>query len=365
MKALLWWSGAAWSVSDVASGIDAGLTFNGVEVAHYRTNHRIVASGRWLHSVWRRQNKLRKQQGLELLAKPSSSDAIRHASDALVTRAWRLHADWVICVSGLWIDPDALLMLRQMGIKVALVCTESPYETAWEAHLAQVVDHVWTNERTCVPAFQAVCPSVAYLRHAWHPAVHTYGADQVDDVPAHDVVFVGTGFPERTELLRAVDWTGIDLGLYGYWTGFGSRSPMRAFVKSGVIDNRSAAALYRRARVGLNLHRTSAFAQKGQPVRYVTGAESLNPRAYELAACGLFFVSDYRAEVGDVFGTALPTFTTPTEAGSLIRQWLRDEAGRAARAAELRACVAGQDWHARGAQMVRDLRTADERRRAA
>src|SRR6185436_10611187 len=104
-----------------------------------------------------------------------------------------------------------------------------------------------------------VNPHVGYLRHGWHPGRHFVGVgDQHPDVPSHDVVFVGSGFPERVQFFNAIDWSGIDLGLYGSWKGLGLTKAIEATLpRSGPVDNRTTAALYSKAKVGINLYRTS------------------------------------------------------------------------------------------------------------
>ena len=114
-----------------------------------------------------------------------------------------------------------------------------------------------------------------------------------------------------------------------------------------------AAALYRRAKIGLNLYRRSQGWGRHGPVAPV--GESLSPRAYELAACGAFHLSDYRAEVREVFGDVVPTFETPTEAAALIRLWLKDPDGRARMAQQLPACVAESSWSIRATTVLGDL----------
>jgi spore maturation protein CgeB len=104
------------------------------------------------------------------------------------------------------------------------------------------------------------------------------------------------------------------------------------------------------------LYRTSMGFRKDAP--RVVGAQSLNPRAYELAATGCFTISDYRDEVVEIFGDSVPTFSTAEELQSQVRRWLADDSGREALAARLPALVAGQTWAARAAQMEADLRSA-------
>jgi spore maturation protein CgeB len=102
----------------------------------------------------------------------------------------------------------------------------------------------------------------------------------------------------------------------------------------------------------------------GKHAPSIQHAESLNPRAYELAACGAFHLSTYRQEVEEVFGDLVPTFTTPLEAEALIRTWLVDPAGRAEIAAQLPACVAESSWRTRATTVIGDLQTLLQRRAA-
>ena len=121
------------------------------------------------------------------------------------------------------------------------------------------------------------------------------------------MVFVGTGWRERIDLLSAVNWDGIDLGLYGEWGLLGSTARLRHFVRDkGAIANTRTAALYRRASIGLNLYRTSTL--YGQKTPRIHGAESMNPRAYELAATQTFTLSDARAELSERSATRCRRF---------------------------------------------------------
>ena len=204
-------------------------------------------------------------------------------------------------------------------------------------------------------AFRQDNPCFGYLPHAWNPLVHRTDRPIDDSVPAHDVVFVGTAFRERVRWFNSIDWSGINLGLYGSWSDKAKLNPqVRACVKSGPIDNERATLLYRRAKIGLNLYRSSKGWGANAPV--IAHAESLNPRAYELAACGTFFLSDFRSESAEVFGDCVPTFTTPIEAAALMRTWLADDAGRQRLAAQLPACVAEASWIHWAATVLGDLR---------
>jgi hypothetical protein len=159
------------------------------------------------------------------------------------------------------------------------------------------------------------------------------------------VVFVGTAFGQREALLSAVDWTGIDLGLYGIWGDLPPHHELRPFVHDGLVDNAQAGALYRAARVGLNLYRDPA----GRP------AQSMNPRAYELAADGVYTIAQPRPEQGERFGHGVATFTTPRQLEEAVREALADPWRRQETAARLPGIVRDDTYHTRAAQLVAHL----------
>lgn len=357
--------GASWSTADVFDGLTYGLKQHGVEVIEYRLDARISHAHNRAHALYRKARRTHTE-----INRPTKLDVIYKAGEEAIPMALRHQVDAVLVVSAMFFHPDLLIMLRRAGARVAVLCTESPYDAREEVRVADMlarpdwfggravnpVSGIWTNERSSVPAFRAVHPRAGYLAHGWHPERHTPAAQPHDvEVQAHDVVFVGTGFPERIEWFKAIDWTGIDLGLYGTWDRLGSKSPLRACVRAAQVSNAAAAALYRRAKINLNFYRKSMG--WGPQAPRISHAESLNPRAYELAACGAFHLSDYRAEVGEKFGALVPTFETPDQAEALIRQWLADDAGRARVAAALPACVAEDSWVHRARQVIGDLQT--------
>ncbi len=339
MKILIVHPGASMSTADVARGLTAGLKARNHAIWEYALDARIERSGAWLTYCWRK--------GGKSVSQPTQSDILYHAGEELVARALRVQPDVVLIVSAMYLHPDVLVLMRRAGLHAAVLFTESPYDDERQVRLLPWVDMAWTNERSSAK------PGVRYLPHAWDPDVHWPGGPVDDDVPAHDVVFIGTGFQERIDLLTAVDWDGLDFGLYGSWDMLGSRSALRQHLKGTYMSNARAVQLYRRAKVGLNLYRTSKGFGKDAP-RVMT-AESMNPRAYELAATGCFTVSDARPEVTEIFGDLVPTFSSVAEVRPLLDRWLADEAGRARIKAQLPAAVASHTWHARAAQIESDL----------
>jgi spore maturation protein CgeB len=358
LRILLCNPGSPHSTADVEAGLRAGLEAAGVEIIEYHLAGRLSFCKSFLEAAWRGKRKTE-----PAIPKPNVADVIYHAGVGALERALRFKVDAVLVVSAILLHPDVIVLLKRAGLPVAVLFTESPYDLEPELQIANLVDCCWTNERTCLPAFQAACPRANYLPAAWHPARHGIAAPDAS-VPAHDVIFVGSGFPSRIDWLTAMDWTGIDLGLYGTWATVtkARRHPLKPFVKSWTIDNRQAVALYRRAKIGLNLYRGGVVASAGKVLP--SAGESLNPRALELAACGIFHLSEARTELPERFGTLVPTFSTPAEASALVHQWFGAPVARATVAAALPACVAGHSWNERAAVVAQDLEALLSRRRA-
>lgn len=352
IRILLVHPGASWSTCDVYDGLLHGLRTHGAIVEQYRLDTRIPWSVHALRTYW----ELRKE-GEPDLPEPNNHDFMYHAGVGALEMAMRLNADVVLIVSGMLLHPDVVGMMKRAGLRVVCLFTESPYDELKELRYAELLDGGWTNERTSVKHFRLVNPNIGYLPHAWHPLKHYVSSRMNPDLPSHDVVFVGSGFPERIAFFNAIDWTGIDLGLYGNWDPeLGLNEQAQACVRSEPISNETASALYRRAKIGLNLYRLYKGSIATRDVEKVTGAESLSPRAYELAACGAFHLSEHRAEVAEKFGALVPTFSNATEAEALMRAWLPKDAERARIAQQLPYAVAQDSWVDRAAVVLTDLK---------
>lgn len=344
MKLLLCHPGASVSTADVYTGLVPELRRLGHECIPMRLDAHIQRAGQFIGYCYRHGD-----FGDE---KPSAADVLYLASQRVLEMALRHAVDWVLVVSGMYLHPDWLLLLRRAGVPVAVLLTESPYDDVRQRRILPLVDLAWTNERASVAGLRVANPEVHYLPHAW--STDLFNEPATLGVPSHDVVFVGTGFQERVDMLSAVDWEGIDFGLYGSWNLLGSRARLRRHLRGGPRRQTETHALYRRAKIGLNLHRQSCGWAKDAP--RITVAESLNPRAYELAAMGVFTISDERAEVAETFGHLVPTFRTARELGALVRRALADDWARLCASQALPACVAGATFAERAAAVADDLR---------
>ena len=368
-RILLVHPGASTSTSDIYDGLAPALAALGAEVVPYRLDLRLADNAAWLDWRWRRAMRAWAANGAAAADRPARPDpgtVMYCAGRDVLESALRHGASWVLGIGGLLWSPLAMDLARAAGLRLALILTESPYVDEAEATMLSRVDVAWTNERSSVDGpLGRVNPWLRYLPHA-APAPVTEGSEAARAcaeararVAAHDVVFVGTAWDERIALLSAVDWEGlgIDLGLYGNWrTLLGSRSRLRRFVRGDQTTPAETAALYARCRVGLNLYRWRTGIRSDGPE--VEGAESANPRAYALAAAGVPFVSEYRAESAELFGAHAPHFGKgdATALGRSLRALLSESAeDRAARSAGLIAAAAPHTFADRAARVLGDL----------
>ncbi len=355
MRLMLVNPGASISTIDVHNGYVAALRRQGHEVYEYALDRRIDRMGAWLQWNWRKAGKPD--------PRPNAADILYWAGTHAIEMALRIEPDWVIVMSGMYFLKDIMILLRKAikpWAKMALLLTESPYDDSSQEQVAPLFDLVTTNERTSLPRLRMANPNTIYLPHAFDPDRHRPDAPMDDDVPEYDVLFVGTGFKERQELLSSVDWSGINLGLYGTWPILGSRSKLRQYIRGSYISNERAGMLYRKARINLNLFRESMGFGTNAP--RITSAESLNPRALELAALGTFQISSPRAEVAEVFGESVPLFQSAEHLEWLIRATLENTFLRLANASGARQAVQPHTYDARAAQLTEVLQDA---RRAA
>jgi spore maturation protein CgeB len=365
--------GASYSTLDLFNGIVPELRKLGVEVHEYDLEARLEISGRFLNMVWQRnvRNAAPEDKASAKLNKYTDADKVYKASIEVLERALRFEVDGVLIFSGMFCHPNAFVLLRRAHIRTALLLSESPYDDYEQMKILPLVDVAWTNERSSVKTLRAANPNVNYMPHAYNPEIHyprgggphrpgtghdLTGADE-DAIPAHDVVFVGSMFAERADLLSQIDWSGIDFGLYGDWRGLPPTHKLRKHLVSGVVDNRDAAALYRKAKIGLNLYRESMG--WGRLAPRITHAESMNPRTLELAACGTFQVSQHRSEIAETFNGWIPTFKDATGLQALLGVYLSDDAMRQRAAASALQAVQPHTFSARARTIVDDLARAE------
>lgn len=334
--------GHAFSTIDVATGLCAGLRASGVAVHEYP-----------LHTTLETMEVLvgaAKAQGAPDGEVP---DPRLLAVAGIPGFVMAKQTPWVIVVHGLLVPPSIPATLRRGGYRTAVLLTESPYQMDEERLTAAAYDVAFTTERLAVAALRH--PAAYHLPHAFNPAVHT--PDGPRAAPC-DVFFCGTRYPERDALLSGVDWSGIDVCDRSLTYTLAPGAPMPE-----PLDNAAVAAHYRSARISINMHRQIVH-PAGDAVIAPGSAASLNPRAYEIPACGGFMVSDTRADLDAVFAGSVPVYSDSASLEGMLRYYLAHPAERDALAARQQCLVQSHTWTARASDVLGIL-AAHSRRAAA
>lgn len=272
-----------------------------------------------------------------------SKSVLSSASLNLVLEVLASNPDYVVVIDGVNIHKSAWEWFNRLGFPPYVVSTECPYQDKTIGMLREYAKVIFANDLYSSKALDMLYLPTGYNSNINYPIA-------VPESVQHDVVFVGSGFPERIKFLEGVDWTDIDFEFFGHYP-IAQDSYLAKYYKDAQIPNELATVYYNGARINLNLNRTS-FDYTSES--YINVAKSLSPRAYEIAACGGFMLSEYREELDVLFGELVPTFTTPEQLNALIHYWLAPERkkDRISMGEELKDMVKGHSYIDRAKVLV-------------
>jgi spore maturation protein CgeB len=336
VRALVVQPGPFFSVADVHDGWVAALRQLGVEVVDFNFHDRLMFYA-----------EARFDRGDEQFHKLTDMEAVMLASKGIEAACYEVWPDVVVVVSGFFVPPASLELIRMRGTKIVIIHTEAPYEDDRQLRRAGLADLNLLNDPTNLDQFQQIAPTY-YQAHCYDPAKH-FPRDPDPDL-ACDFSFVGTGYPSRVEFLEKVDWDGLDVRLAGNWQKLAEDSILRPWVQHPLAQccpNDETVRLYTSSKCSANLYRKEADAGHNQ-------GWSCGPREIELAACGVPFVREARGE-SDALFPFLPSVSSPEEFGDAVRWLCADEARRHDLGARARAAVADRTFVASAARLLAEL----------
>lgn len=338
MRWLLVHPGPNFSVADVHAGWAEALRGLGEQVMEYNLDDRLQFFDSALMPA---PGAMPDADGRALARKAMTREqATENAADGLMGACLRWWPDVVLVVSAFFIPEFYFEVMRARRFRIVMLYTESPYQDSEHLHMAKWADIALVNDPVSLDRYREACPVAEYVPHSYRPAVHYPApAETVEDL---DLAFVGTGFPSRIRFFEEMDLSGLRVALGGLWPALAADSPLRAHLLphddgDGCMVNERTAALYRRARAGINFYRREAEPDWDQR------AHAIGPREVEMAACGLWFARDPRGESGELF-PFLPEFAGPGEAAEAIRWALAHDREREKAAAMAREAIAGRTF---------------------
>lgn len=261
-------------------------------------------------------------------------------SVGIVTHLAEDPPDLVLALAQAPMNLAVLEHLRKKKFLTAMWFVENYRHLTYWRQLAGGYDYwIVIQQASCVEALKrAGARHVDYLPMAADPALHRplnltaaeqreYGAD---------VSFVGAGYTNRRTLLPR--WLSNDRSfkLWGNeWEGADGLASV--LQRAGTrIDTETCIKVFNATSVNLNLHSCAGDGLDPE-------ADFVNPRTFELAACGAFQLVDERSLLPDLFtSNEMIRFTAAAEVPALIRTWLDDAPGRRAIAEAARRRVLAQ-----------------------
>jgi spore maturation protein CgeB len=167
------------------------------------------------------------------------------------------------------------------------------------------------------------------------------------------LAFVGAGYYNRRQFFQGL--SDFDFKIWG--SEWDLNSPLGLCIQNQAarVSEEDSVKIFNASRINLNLH-SSPFHAGINPQ-----GDYLNPRVFDLAACGAFQLVDWRAQLPEFFtpGKELAVFTSLAEAREKILYYLAHEDERLLLAANARERVLKEHTYARrlaGAlEIIQDL----------
>lgn len=243
-----------------------------------------------------------------------------------------IRPDLVLVLNGLHVFPDDHLeqidRIREMGIRTVIWFADDPYVTAHTAAIAPHYDVVVTHERSTVEWYRSFgCPEVHHLPFA--ADIERFRPLKPPADFRCDVCFIGQAFWNRVETFDAIaeELAGLKVFIAGgLWERLRNYERLKRSIRPGWLPVDESVLWYNGAKIVINLHRPAEPGSDNANASGLPGL-SVNPRTFEIAACGAFQLTDRRPDLEAHYrpGLELETFESPAELAAKIRYYLRHD----------------------------------------
>lgn len=219
-------------------------------------------------------------------------------------------------------------LIRAMGIKTAVWLPDDPYHSDVTIGIAPHYDYVFTLEKSCVSLYRELgCSQVHYLPFAVNPDyIRPTFADASYET---DICFIGSAFWNRVAIFDeiAAYLSGKKLKIVGYWwERLNNYTLLKPNIHGIWISPEETFKHYSRAKIMINIHRSREDPTHNSNSQQIS-TQSVNPRMFEISACGTLQLTDVREELQEQYtpGYDIATFSSPDELVSNIEYYLTHE----------------------------------------
>lgn len=246
-----------------------------------------------------------------------------------VARAWS--ADLVLALAQAPLSVPALSRLRYLGIKTAFWFVENTRVLPYWRDVARHYDACFAIQTgQALEQMAAAGATVTYLPMACDPASHFRVTLDDNDRKRFGapVAFAGAPYLNRRHVLGAVR----DLGLRVWGDGWESTALAGCVGEAGRFDAATLRKVVSATAVNLNVHSAEHVAGLDPQPDYV------NPRTFEIAACGGFQLVDRRDPLPALFeADEVATFESAAHMRDGVVRYLEDRDAASEMAAKARA----------------------------
>jgi spore maturation protein CgeB len=247
---------------------------------------------------------------------------------ATVARLAQDLPDVVLCLAQAPLTQPVLDHLRRKKLLTAMWFVENGRQQGYWPQVAAGYDYWFIIQRgDFANALRyAGAKQVHYLPMAADPELHrplVLSPEEQAEFGA-DVAFVGAGYRNRRLLFPRLIGQGWTFKVWGdEWNGAEDLVPV--LQRGGArIDPETCVKVFNATAVNVNLH---SYVGSG----FDPQADFVNPRTFELAACGAFQVVDQRIPLPELFAPdELVTVSSPDELLPTITKWLKEPQARVA-----------------------------------
>ena len=241
----------------------------------------------------------------------------------IAAKAADFNPDLILALAQAPLTPESISTLKKLNIPIAFWFVEDFRTLKYWRDVASFYDYFFTLQRgEFIDELLSIgAKNSYYLPQGCLPSVHkeiSLSRDDVDQYSA-DISFMGAGYYNRVQSFPRL--LNHDFKIWGTEWALESLVGSRVQNKNKRVDPFDIVKIYNAGKINLNLH--SSTSHEGvNPV-----GDFVNPRTFEIAACGGFQLVDERSELADLMapGIEVATFSSIDDLCKKVNYYLKYE----------------------------------------
>lgn len=245
---------------------------------------------------------------------------LEYLSEMIVAKAAETRPDIILALAQAPLDKETVCRLKDLGAPIAFWFVEDFRTLSYWEEMAPAYDSFFTIQKgEFFSKLESIeSPPFYYLPQACHPSVHRpLELRPIEKIKfGSKLSFMGAAYYNRTQLFSQL--LNYDFKIWG--TGWDVESIYGPCLQNAGerVSTEDTVKIYNASLINLNLH-SSGFHEAVNPK-----GDFVNPRTFEIAACGGFQLVDERSELIDLFeiGKELIVFKNGKELKEKIDHYL-------------------------------------------